>query len=250
MIIILLIVIFYGNLVYAECVRVQDLSQQIDEDSPFWPGGVPFKKIVIADYKQGFKMHKFEMGENIGTHIDAPSHFIKDTRGIDKISPFELFGEGILMNIEDKVLKNSDYSLSVDDIKEWEEQNGEIPEGSIILINTGWWRRWVDIEMYRNTDSKKIMHFPGVSHYAADFLVSERNIKGIGIDTLSLDPGISNDFSAHKIILGAGKYIIENLGNLDKLPPKGFKIFIGVIKIREGTQAPARVLAILNCRGL
>jgi kynurenine formamidase len=232
-----------------ECRKIVDLTQQVDESSPYWPGGVPFKRDKVADYgKSGFRMYVFHMGENVGTHLDAPSHFISGGRTIELISPHELVADGVVIDIEGKVVKNPDYALSEKDIQEWETKHGQIPPNSFVIVNSGWWRRWVDIYLYRNRDKANVMHFPGVSEIAARFLVSKRDIRGIGIDTLSLDPGNSKYFGAHKVILGAGKYIIENLTNLNELPPKGFKVYIGVMKVRGGTQAPARVIATVKCK--
>lgn len=221
-----------------------DLTHVVDEQIPYWPGGIPFRMERLADYeKEGYRFHTFIMGENTGTHVDAPSHFVKGTASIDLIPVQDLILPAVVVDVEAKVEKDPDYQLSVQDLLEWEARYGPIPMGALVIMRTGWFRRWPDTKAYRNMDEKGIMHFPGVSVEAARFLLQERSIKAIGIDTLSLDYGPSRDFATHFLVLGAGRYQIENLANLDRLPPRGAVVFVGVWRLREGTQAPARVVA-------
>ena len=223
--------------------RVVDLSHLLHEKIPIWPGGVPFSREILADWdKDGYRMFKFIMGENVGTHVDAPSHFVKGAPNIDDIK--NIFLPAIKIDIEGKVEKDPTAALTPDDIKAWEKKNGRIPPGSLVIINTGWWRKWGRPAEYVNM-KEGVMRFPGISPEGARELV-KRKIAAIGIDTLSLDPGPSKDFSAHKILFKAGIWGIENLTNLDKLPPKGFHVFVGMINIKDGTQTPARVIAVLG----
>jgi kynurenine formamidase len=133
----------------------------------------------------------------------------------------------------------------VEDISHWEEAHGRIQDRSIILLNTGWWRRWNDFDKYNNADDANKLHFPGYSAEAAGFLVENRNIQGIGIDTLSADYRISTDFAVHHIINGAGKYILENVANLDRLPPIRATLIVAPIKIEGGSGSQTRIWAIL-----
>ena len=138
----------------------------------------------------------------------------------------------------------ADYRLSAADVATWEAANGRIAAGTLVILNTGWHARFARPKDYVNADAGGVMHFPGFGADAARLLV-ERGVVGIGIDTLSLDHGPSQDFATHKIMLAAGKYQIENMANLDALPARGATVIVGVLPVREGTQAQARVLALL-----
>lgn len=227
-----------------QATRVIDLTHTMHENMPVWPGGVPFKKTRLLDYDQGYQLHKFEMGENAGTHVDAPSHFIKGNRPIDKIPLAELIVPAVVIDVQDRAAVDPDYQLTADDVRAWESRYGAIPAGSLVILNTGWHKRFGDPKRYLNMDANKVMRFPGYGKDSAELLV-QRNVASIGIDTLSLDHGASKDFSTHVIMLRANKYMIENLANLDALPPTGATVIIGVLPVQDGSQAPARIFALL-----
>lgn len=225
--------------------KVIDLTHEMHEDMAFWPGGVPFKMTKLLDYEDyGFRLHKFEVGENTGTHVDAPHHFIRDQRSLEKLRVSELVVPAVVIDIQDKVAGNVDYVLTAADVKAWEAEHGEVPEGSFVILNTGWHERFSSQQRYANQDEDGTLHFPGYGPGAARLLL-KRGVAGIGIDTLSLDAGVAADFPVHNIMLGAGKYQVENLANLDRLPPTGATVVVGVLPVRNGTQAQARVLAFL-----
>ena len=224
--------------------KIIDLTQAMYEGMPYWPGGVPFEMERLVDYDQGYQLHKFSMGENTGTHVDAPSHFIKGKQPIDGIPLNKLVVPIVMINVQEQSSADPDYQLTVSDVEAWEADHGKIESNSLVILNTGWYKKFGDPEQYVNMDSEKVMHFPGYSPEAAQLLV-ERDIAGIGIDTLSLDHGKSKDFATHVIILKENKYQIENMANLDALPPKGAVAVIGVLPIRGGSQAQARIFALL-----
>jgi kynurenine formamidase len=221
--------------------RVIDLTHAMYEGMPYWPGGVPFHMKRLVDYDQGYRLHSFSMGENTGTHVDAPAHFIRGERSIDLIPSEELIVPVCHIHISIQAAANPDYQLSRDDVLEWEHQNGPIRAGCLVVLNTGWYKKFSRPEQYVNLDDKKVMHFQGYSKTAAELLV-ERDVVGIGIDTLSIDPGNAREFSAHLVMLGAGKYQIENMANLDPLPATGAVAVVGVLPVRGGSQAQARIL--------
>ncbi len=221
-----------------------DLTHPMHDDMPFWPGGVPFKKTRLVDYDQGYQLHKFEVGENTGTHVDAPSHFIKGNIAIDKLALKDLVVPAVVIDVQAKVAGNPDYQLSAADLKAWETANGPIPAGSLVILNTGWHKRFGDPKAYVNMDAGNVMHFPGYGPDSAAPLI-ERDVVGVGIDTLSLDFGASKDFAFHVAMLKANRYQIENLANLDALPATGATIIVGVLPVKDGSQAQARVLALL-----
>lgn len=224
---VVLIILLFGSI-----TCVVDLTQIVDEAVPYYPKSKPFKK----------KKRSFEMGWDVGTHLDVS----KNGRTVELISPYELVVKGVKIDISDKVVKNPDYTLTDRDIKSWEAKYGTIPPGSFVIVETGWWKRWADIFFYRNQDEHGKMHYPGISKSAVMFLITKRDIRGVGIDTLSVDPGLSKFGNAQKLLLSSGKLILENLGNLGELPPKGFVLLIGPMKIRGAKTVPARVIAV--CR--
>lgn len=221
-----------------------DLTHAMHDDMAFWPGGVPFKKEVLVDYEQGYLLHKFEMGENTGTHVDAPAHFVQGNRPIDELSLSELILPAVVIDVQDKVASDPAYELSADDVLSWESEHGEVPAGSLVILNTGWHKRFDEPERYVNMDADEVMQFPGYGPDSAR-LLAERDVAGIGIDTLSIDHGPSKTFATHMIMLQADKYQIENLANLDALPATGATVMVGVLPVRGGSQAQARVIALL-----
>ncbi len=225
--------------------KVIDLTHTMHEGMAYWPGGVPFHKEKLVGYDQGYLLHKFTMGENTGTHVDAPSHFIEGRRPINGIPLQDLVVPMQVIDIAARAAGDPDYQLSVEDISSWEQTHGRIKQHSLVVLNTGWHRKFDDPKSYINQDGEGVMHFPGYSAKAAVLLV-ERDVAGIGIDTLSIDPGNSKDFAAHKVMLKANKYQIENLANLDALPPTGAVAVIGVLPVKGGSQAQARIFALLN----
>ncbi len=224
--------------------RVVDLTHPLHNDMVFAPGGLGFKQTRTLDYEQGFRQHKVELGDDVGTHLAAPSQYVEGKRGIEQLAPRELVVPVVLLDVSEKVAENADYVIDGDDIVDWEAINGPVPIESVFIVNTGWHKRFGDPEKYKNQDDRGVMHFPGFSKAAAQLLV-ERDVVGIGIDTLSVDPGQSTDAAAHKVMFGANKYLIENLANLDELPESGATLIVGVLAMSEATQAPARILALV-----
>jgi len=228
-----------------------DMTYPLNEKNAYWPIGqyTSFTYEVIANIKKDRVFSgKYYTPEHLGTHMDAPNHFELGQPSIDKI-PFEqLVGPAVVIPICEKTVSDPDYTLSVSDILLWEKDYGPIPEGSIVMLNTGWGKRWDNFGDYKNCDKKGVMHFPGYSKDAAKYLVEQRNIKGIGIDTLSGDCGISSDFQVHHIINGAGKFILENVANLDEVPPKGAILILAPIKIEGGSGGQCRIWAVLPKR--
>jgi kynurenine formamidase len=225
-------------------LKAIDLTHVMHNDMAFWPGGVPFTMTKLVDYDSGYLLYKFEMGENTGTHVDAPAHFIQGNKTIDQIPLSDFIVPTVVIDIQNKTADNPDYQLSAADVTAWEEQYGTIPPGTFVILNTGWHKRFDNPTEYINMDPENTMHFPGYGSDSAQLLL-ERNVAGIGIDTLSIDYGASQDFGTHGIMLQANKYQIENMANLDALPPTGATLVIGVLPVKDGSQAQARIFAFL-----
>jgi kynurenine formamidase len=187
----------------------------------------------------------FKMPEHFGTHIDAPAHFFSNTATIDKLSPSKFILPCYLIDVREPVDLDADYCLTLADILRF-ENHGLIAEESAVLLLTGWDKHYGNRERYRNANSLGEMHFPGFSAEAAKFLVHERKIAALGIDTLSVDAGSNTDYSVHKIALKENVYLIENLTNLAQVPARGAVLFCAPLPIEGGSGSPARVLAMLS----
>ncbi len=227
--------------------RIIDLTQALYEGMPYWPGTEPIQIERLADYDKGYRMHKFTMWENIGTHVDSPSHFAvgKGKRTIDQLPLNQLVLPVLMIDIEKQASHNSDYLLSAEDIQQWEKEHGRIEAGVLVVVHTGWAEKFSEPVAYVNQDEKGVLHFPGYSVPAASLLL-ERDVAGIGIDTMSLDAGNNLSFPVHHVMLAANKYQIENMNNLDLLPPRGATVVIGVLPVRGGSQAQARIFGLLK----
>lgn len=229
-------------------VKLVDLTYALNDSSPFWPGEdyQPFQLRTIATLeKNGVSSKAFAMPEHFGTHLDAPCHFEKGQPTLDQIAETDLFAPGVVIDATMPSEADADYRLSVDDLLGWEREHGAIPQRAIVLLRTGWGRLWSNNVRYRNQDALGKMHFPGYSVEAARWLVKERDVRGIGIDTLSMDHGPSKDFIVHHVINGAGRYGLENVAHLDRLPARNFFLIVAPIKISTGTGGPTRLFAIM-----
>jgi len=225
--------------------EVVDLTHDLREGTPIFPGGIPFTLEPLTQLSDGHYMNSFVSGEHTGTHVDAPAHFGKGLPTVDEIPSTNLVSQGILIDVQAKSSANSDYVLTLIDLQEWEKANGRIPAHSLVILNTGWHQRWENPDRYLNRDESGALHSPGFAADAVRYLLKERNVNGVGIDTASIDPGKSTAFEAHKAVLQGGRYGVENLDNLNVLPGRGFSVVVAPMKISRGSGAPARVLAIV-----
>lgn len=225
-------------------LELLDLTHPLSESTQHWPGGVPFSKRLLVDYDRGYRKFMFQMAEDVGTHVDSPAHFFEGMATIDRLPLRDLIGPGVVVDVREKVARDPDYLLSIEDLKAWEGRFGAMPEGAIVAMLSGWGSRWGNTESYRNMDERGVMHFPGYSRESAEFLVSEREVAGIGIDTLSLDFGGSSDFPVHRIMFEAGKFQMENMANLELLPASGALIFAIPLLVEAAPEAVARIFAL------
>lgn len=228
-------------------LRVVDLTHPINADVPTWEGDkgeFRYEKLSSVA-KDGYLSGAFRIPEHFGTHIDAPAHFIEGAISVDKLPPERLILPAVVIDVRKEVAANPDYELTVEKIKQWEE-HGRLSLGAAVLLLTGWSQRYSDTNAYRNPDTLKHMHFPGYSLAAAKYLIEDRKVSALGIDTLSIDPGQTEVFPVHKFALGHDLFLIENLNNLDLLPARGVLIFCGALPIAGGSGCPARVLAIVE----
>ncbi|HZU41576.1 MAG TPA: cyclase family protein [Terriglobales bacterium] len=196
--------------------------------------------------KDGYFARYICLPEHFGTHIDAPAHFSAGRWTVDQIPPRRLIGSLVVLDVSGKAHANPDYAVSVEDVGEWEQANGQIPPGAIVMVRTGWAARWNSEKDYRNADASGTLHFPGYSPEAARFLVEARNVVGLGIDTLSVDPGVAKTFPVHKYTSAHSVYHIENVANLSDAPEAGSMVVVAPAKIEGGSGGPVRVLALVR----
>ena len=235
--------------------KIIDLSYDFSEETVYWVNAKRFEKEKVAEgmTDQGFyySANNFSAAEHGGTHIDSPIHFAKDRQTVDEVSLEKLIGSAIKIDVSKAGLNNWDYQIGVKDLTNWETENGKIPDGSIVLFQTGFGKFYPDAEKYlgtakRGDDAVKDLHFPGLHPDAAQWLVKNRKINAVGLDTASIDYGQSTDFKSHVILMEENIPAFENVANLDRLPPKGFQIIALPMKIKGGSGAPLRIIAILS----
>lgn len=225
-----------------EDFQVVDLSHELSEDNPTWTGECGFHSKLDFDYPEvGCRVMSYELIAGVGTHMDAPLHFFPKGQDIATLSPRNFVARLCVIRVSSEL--NSDYLISASDVLEYEEKYGKIPLRSLVVGDTGWATYWNDQVRYRNLDADEKMHFPGFSVSAVELLL-KREIVGIGIDTLSPDGG-NTDFPVHHLLLNQGKYIIENLANLDLVPEKGAWMIALPSKIKQGAESPCRCIAII-----
>ncbi|MBE9198651.1 MULTISPECIES: cyclase family protein [unclassified Nodularia (in: cyanobacteria)] len=226
--------------------RVIHLSHIIDIDIPQWPGDPPVEFTTVAQIPQdGYYLRRFSLGEHSATHINAPNSFHDDGVGIDQYSAESLVLPGVVIDICEAAAVNADYALTIADVLAWEKKNGEIAVGSLVLLHTGWQDKWLDKTAFFNPDASGIMHFPGFGDDATQFLLKERQVAGLGIDTHGVDPGQDNSFTINSLVLAQQRIVLENLTNLQQLPAKGTTVIIGVLRLRDGSGCPVGVLALV-----
>ena len=232
--------------------HIIDLTYPFNTDTIYWPTekGFNLKKVFYGMTPAGYfySAFKFCAPEHGGTHVDAPRHFSKNGITVDKIPPSQLVGNAVVIHVEEQVKNQRDYAIKQEDIQRFEKKYRPLNEQDIVLFYTGWGQYWNNKKQYLGSDKlgdTKDLHFPGISKQAAEYLVW-RKVKGVGIDTASMDPGNdSHDFWAHRIILGANLYGVENIAHLDLLPSFGAKLIVAPMKIAGGSGGPSRLFAFL-----
>jgi kynurenine formamidase len=236
---------------------IVDLSHPYDAQTIFWPteSGFVLEKEHDEQTEKGYyyRSNKFSSPEHGGTHIDAPAHFAKDGNTVDAIPLDQLVGPAVMVDVSRKCFANRDYRITIDDFRDWEKAHREIPPHTIVLLRTGFGKYWPDRKSYLGTDERGAaavaeLHFPGLDPAAAAWLVSERKIKAVGLDTASIDYGQSKGFEAHVELMTHDVPAMENLANLERLPPTGITVVALPMKIAGGSGGPLRAIAIVEQR--
>lgn len=223
-----------------------DLTHTINSSIPTWTGGCGFSHEVKMDYDQGVRVLSYKCHSGIGTHMDAPAHFYRDGATIADIPLDQIIIPACVLDLSSKM--DPDMLVMSEDILESEKRWGRVEKGSLFLVYTGWEKYWNHTDRYRNVDQAGKMHFPGYHATAAELLL-ERGVVGIGIDTLSPDGSNNkNKFPVHELMLGAGKYIIENAAQLSRMPARGAFALALPMKVSVGAEAPIRLVGLIPKR--
>lgn len=229
-----------------------DLTHSFSEQTLYWPTASPFK--LTTEFKgetekgYHYEANAYSASEHGGTHLDAPIHFYDDRWTSDQVPLTRTMGEAAVVDVSAKAEKNPDYQVTIADIEAHEAAHGKLPPGAILLLNTGWAKRWPDAERYlgtaqRGPEAVALLHFPGLHPDAATWLVENRDIKAVGLDTPSIDYGQSTLFESHRILFKANIPAFENVAALDRLPPRGALVIALPMKIAGGSGGPARIIA-------
>ncbi len=231
-----------------------DLTYAYDSTTVYWPTAEGFQlRIDAQGYQEAgfyYEANSFFSAEHGGTHLDAPIHFSEGQHAADEIPLDRLIGEAVVVDVSEAALADRDYLVSQADIEAWEQAQGTTVDDKIVLLRTGYGQFWPDRERYmgtaeRGADAVALLHFPGLDPAAAQWLVDNRTIKAIGLDTPSIDYGQSSTFDSHVILFGANIPAFENVANLDALPATGFYVMALPMKIADGSGGPLRIVALL-----
>ena len=234
--------------------RLIDLTHAFGSDTIVWPTEQNFHLVVqqAGETPGGYyyASNRLEMAEHGGTHIDAPIHFARGGQTLDQVPIERLIGAGIRIDVSAQCADNRDYLITIQDFERWETVHGRIPNGTIVLIDTGFARFWPSRQQYLGTELRgpegvRVLHFPGLHPEAAAWLVRERQVKVVGIDTASIDYGQSTKFETHVALLSHNVPVFENLSDLHDLPDHGFDVIALPMKIAGGTGGPLRVIAVV-----
>ena len=225
--------------------RVVDLSHVISPTIPLWPGDprVVFK-VVATMKKDGYYLRSFTIGEHSATHMNAPNSFVsRNTQAITSYAPEQRVVPAVVIDARTQSAASPDYQLTQQDVLDWEAKNGKIAPGSFVIMLTGWEDRWNDPKAFINQDAKGNLHFPGFAGATSKWLVTDRKIAGVGIDTHGVDPGSDTSYATNTEMANSHKIAIECMANLDQLPAKGATLVLAPLQLQNGSGSPMDIVA-------
>lgn len=234
-------------------VRIVDLTHPLNEKTLYWPtspSAFRLEQLFFGLTPGGYfyAANAFSAPEHGGTHIDAPIHFAHSGLTVDRIPLEQLVAPAVVIDVTAKADRDAGYRLTAEDVREFEQRQGRIPAGSIVLLRTGWSRRWPDRKAYLGDDTPgdaSKLQFPSFGVDAARVLIHERRVSALGVDVASIDYGRSTDFAVHRLAAAANVPGLENLTNLHELPPSGAIVVALPVKIEGGSGGPTRVIALV-----
>nr|WP_064570372.1 cyclase family protein [Gordonia sp. LAM0048] len=241
-------------------ISVVDLTAPLSDRTPVLPlpdGMEPIPRFSLEELarydERGETSYQngIHTGEHVGTHFDAPCHWItgRGLADVSRVPASHLIGPFVVIDKSKEVVDDPDFLLGVDDVLDWERSYGPLPEGGWLLYRTGWDRRADDEVQFINADGDG-PHTPGMSVECAEWLATQSPIRGIGVETVGIDAGqayaFDPPFPCHHHLLGAGKYGVTQLRNLESLPATGGVLVVAPLKIVGGSGSPARVMALVK----
>ena len=226
--------------------RAVDLSHVIHPGIPCWPGDPPVHiRAAAAVETEGYRLNSVSIGEHSGTHLNAPSSFFAGGRSVDVYPAQSLIAPAVVIDVSGQAASNPDYSFGAGDLTAWEQRCGAVPQGSLVLLRTGWDQKWPDPRQFFGYDAQGCMHFPGFGLDAARTLMDRRGAAGLGTDAPGVDPAQDGAFAVNKLVLRQPRLVLENLNNLGDLPESGSTLVIGILRLRDGGGSPASVVALV-----
>lgn len=226
-----------------------DLTHAFGPKTPHWKGfGEMTVRTLYTIPKDGFHVEEFCHVGQWGTHVDPPAHFHTGLKSVDEIDPKDMLMPLVVLDVHDKVARNPDYTLTLEDVHAWEARHGPIPAHAFVVMRTDWSKRWPNDAAMQNRDAKGVAHYPGWSLPVLKLLYEERHIAASGHETTDTDPGLAtthDDYSLERYVLGTNHYQIELLANIDQVPEYGALAMVSFPKPEHGSGFPARVIAIL-----
>lgn len=219
------------------------LSHVNTPDMPIFPGDpAPVFEDTFTVANDGFALQTVTIGDHSGTHWGAPCHFNEGEACAESMAADDFVHPTAVIDIRSQVAANPDYALSIDDIKRYERRHGKIRKDAMVIAWTGWDQYWTDPDAYFNADADGVMHYPGISGEATEWLIANRDIGGLGIDTHGVDPGNDTEFITNTLLLQEDRIHLENLTGLGQMPAKGGWVVVGGVRNLGGSGSPATVL--------
>jgi len=227
--------------------KVVDLTHTMSADFPTFMGRPGIEMQREFEFKKDrFNLFWWHIVEHAGTHLDAPVHFSETGLSAEKLPVEQLVVPLAVVNVVYQAEQDADYQLSREDLAKWEAKYGRLPAGCCVAMHSGWGElATADPARFDGRDVNGTMHFPGFAPVAAAWLMKERRVAGIAVDTMSLDHGPSRDFKTHQLWLPSGRWGLENVANLDKVPEAGATLVVGASKVKDSTGGLARVIALV-----
>ncbi len=231
-----------------------DLTHGFGPDTIYWPTSGEFELQVLSAERTAagywYAANRFCTAEHGGTHVDAPVHFAEGRLSVDRLPLERLIGPACVVDTSLRAAANPDDLVTVADLQAWEARHGRLPDGAIVLFRTGWGARWPDRRAYLGTERRgpegvAELHFPGLHPDAALWLVEQRDVAAVGIDTASIDRGTSALYESHVILNGNDIPAFENVAALERLPEAGALVIALPMKIEGGSGGPLRIVALV-----
>jgi kynurenine formamidase len=222
------------------------LSHVNKKKMPIYPGDPEVRlRTLFTVEEDGFRLKLMRIGEHSGTHWGSPCHFNDGELCADDMNPEDFFHPAVVIDARSESKVNEDYRLTVNDLEDFEALHGAIPDNAMVIMWTGFSRRWNNPQRYINADEKGVLHSPGFGARATRWLIKNRNVGGLGIDTLGVDPGNDEAFKTNTLLLKEHRIHLENLRGLGQMPSVGGWVVVGGVRNQGGSGSPATVFGLV-----